>query len=227
MTSDTLPTGSARAPAGWPGFPWLGDVRPAPGEPGAVGDVLDVPAGTVLFDVNQPCGGFPIVLEGEVRVSQSSVDGRTLELYRVGAGEICLVSAACLFGDHPMTGRGETLRDSRLLLVPPETFDAWMSAPSFRRFVLGMFADRMVDLTGMVDAVAFHRLDERLAAALLGHGQELRCTHQQLAEQLGTVREMVTRVLRRFEREGWVALSRERIRILDSVALRSRAAGAR
>ncbi len=71
--------------------------------------------------------------------------------------------------------------------------------------------------------MAFHRLDERLAAALLGHGPERAVTHQALADELGTVREMVTRLLRRFEREGWVALSRERIRILDSSALRRRA----
>jgi CRP/FNR family transcriptional regulator, anaerobic regulatory protein len=68
--------------------------------------------------------------------------------------------------------------------------------------------------------VAFHRLDRRLAAALLGHGNEIAVTHQQLADSLGTVREMVTRLLKRFEREGWLQLSRERIRIVDSAALR-------
>jgi CRP/FNR family transcriptional regulator, anaerobic regulatory protein len=81
----------------------------------------------------------------------------------------------------------------------------------------------MADLTSLVDAIAFHRLDQRLAGALLGHGRELATTHQALADDLGTVREMVTRLLRRFEREGWVELSRERIRILDSAALRAHA----
>ena len=77
----------------------------------------------------------------------------------------------------------------------------------------------------LVDAVAFQRLDRRLAAALLGHGNELATTHQQLADTLGTVREMVTRLLRRFERDGWIALSRERVRIVDGAALRRCASG--
>jgi CRP/FNR family transcriptional regulator len=102
-------------------------------------------------------------------------------------------------------------------------FTAWLAQPAFRAWVLGLFAERMADLTALVDAVAFHRLDQRLAAALLGHGPELAVTHQQLADTLGTVREIVTRLLRRFEREGWVELGRERVRILDSAALRRHA----
>ena len=77
------------------------------------------------------------------------------------------------------------------------------------------------NLTGLIDAVAFHKLDQRLAAALLGRGQDLALTHQTLADELGTVREIITRLLRRFEREGWVELSRERIHISNSAALRA------
>jgi CRP/FNR family transcriptional regulator len=78
----------------------------------------------------------------------------------------------------------------------------------------------MADLTSLIEAVAFQKLDSRLAATLLGHGAQLRATHQALADELGTVREMVTRLLHRFERAGWVELSRECITIKDSVALR-------
>ena len=87
--------------------------------------------------------------------------------------------------------------------------------------MLGLFAERMADLTGLIDAVAFHKLDQRLAGALLGRGQDLTLTHQQLADELGTVREIVSRLLRRFERDGWVALGREQITILNSAALRA------
>jgi CRP/FNR family transcriptional regulator len=81
----------------------------------------------------------------------------------------------------------------------------------------------MIELSSLVDALAFHRLDARLAAVLLGHGRVVHTTHQALADQLGTVREMVSRVLARFEREGWVRVSRESIEILDSQALRQHA----
>lgn len=181
---------------------------------------LAVPAGTVLFSEHAPCQGFPLVLEGEVRVTRSSADGRQLELYRVLPGELCLVSSACLFRARPMSADGVTTRPTRLLMVPPAVFHEWLGIEAFRSEVMGLFAERMADLTVLVDAVAFKRLDQRLASALLGHGAELATTHQALADQLGTVREIVTRLLRRFEREGWVALSRERIRIVDSAALR-------
>jgi CRP/FNR family transcriptional regulator len=181
---------------------------------------LEAPAGTVLFDENETCQGFPLLVEGEVRVSRGSADGRSLELYRLLPGELCLASSAGLFRTQPLAARAVAMRSSRLVMVPPATFLAWLALPEFRDFVLGLFAERMADLTALVDEVAFRRLDRRLAAALLGHGQELAVTHQELADVLGTVREIVTRLLRRFEREGWIELARERIRIHDSGALR-------
>lgn len=114
-----------------------------------------------------------------------------------------------------------TTKPSSLLLVPGDVFARWLDTPAFRNGVLGLFAERMADLTALVDAVAFHRLDRRLAAALLGHGTQLHFTHQALADELGTVREIVTRLLRRFEREGWVELGREQIRITNSAAPRA------
>ena len=207
-------------------YPALAQVAPPLSALGAAGAPMAVDAGTVLFSENSPCQGFPLVIDGEVRVSRASGDGRALELYRVGPGELCLVSSACLFRATPLSAHGVTTRPTTLLLIPPDVFRAWLDAPAFRNLVLGLFAERMADLTALVDAVAFQRLDQRLAAALLGRGQEIAVTHQALADELGTVREIVTRLLRRFEREGYVALSRERIRILDGAALRQRAAGA-
>ena len=181
---------------------------------------LKVPTGTTLFSENTPCQGFPLVLEGEVKVSRHSGDGRSLELYRVVPGELCLVSSSCLFRSQPLSAQGVTTKATSLILLAPAVFQRWLEAPAFRNEVLGLFADRMTDLTSLIDAVAFHKLDRRLAAALLGHGQQLAITHQVLADELGTVREIVTRLLRRFEREGWVALGREQIQILNSAALR-------
>jgi CRP/FNR family transcriptional regulator, anaerobic regulatory protein len=204
-------------------YPALADVTPDLSELGAAGRPISVPAGAVVFSEREACKGFPLLLEGEIRVSRASGDGRALELYRVVPGELCLVSSACLFRTEPLMANGVATRPSTLLLIPPDTFHTWLDAPEFRNLVFGLFALRMADLTLLVDAIAFHRLDQRLAGALLGHGRELATTHQALAQELGTVREIVTRLLRRFEREGWVELSRERIRILDSAALRAHA----
>jgi CRP/FNR family transcriptional regulator, anaerobic regulatory protein len=201
-------------------YPALAQVQPSLVDLGNTIGPMTVPVDTILFNENAPCRGFPLVLTGEVKVSRHSGDGRSLELYRVVPGELCLVSSACLFRSAPLSAQGITTKPTTLLLIPPAIFNQWLATPSFRDEVLGLFAERMADLTGLIDAVAFHKLDQRLAAALLGRGQDLVLTHQTLADELGTVREIVTRLLRRFEREGWVTLARERIHISNSAALR-------
>jgi CRP/FNR family transcriptional regulator len=180
-----------------------------------------VGADTVLFDENAECHGFPLVLEGEIKVSRTSSDGRSLELYRVVPGELCLVSSTSLFRRTPLSAQGVSTRTTRILMIAPAVFQQWLAEAQFRDAILGLFAERMADLTSLVDAVAFQRLDQRLAGALLGRGPHLALTHQQLADELGTVREMVSRLLRRFEREGWVELAREHIQIHDSKSLRA------
>lgn len=197
---------------------WTGDLA-------ALGPAVQVDAGTPLFDEGAPCRGFPFVLSGEVRVARGAPQGRALELYRVQAGEVCIVSASCLFGHSVLAAHGTAVQPTRLVLLPPGLFMRWCDHEPFRRFVFGIFATRLADLIALAEAVAFQRLDQRLAAALLGRGGSLHTTHQQLADELGTVREMVTRLLKRFERSGWVALGRERVQILDAVALRRLAAG--
>jgi CRP/FNR family transcriptional regulator len=134
---------------------------------------------------------------------------------------MCLVSSAGLFADQPLAARGVATSDTTLCLLSPSDFQTALADSSFRGYVLGLFAARMADLTGLIEAIAFQKLDSRLAAALLGHGQQLKTTHQALADELGTVREIVTRLLHRFERDGLVELSRESITIKDSAGLRA------
>lgn len=185
-----------------------------------------VPAGTPLFEEGSPCRGFPLVLRGEVRVARGSPGGRSIELYRVAPGEVCVASASCLFGQRHMVAHGVAAQETELVLLSPAGFDRWAAEPGFRHFVFGVFADRLADLMALTEAVAFQRLDQRLAAALLGQGPVRHTTHQQLADELGTVREIVTRLLKRFERAGWLVLGRERIELRDATALRRLADGA-
>jgi CRP/FNR family transcriptional regulator len=201
-------------------YPSLAQVQPAADDPACGLAPFEVPPGTVLFDENAVCRGFPLVLRGEIKVSRNSGDGRSLELYRVVPGELCLVSSASLFRAEPLSAFGITTKASTLMLITPDLFRRWLETPAFRNNILGLFAERMADLTSLIDAVAFHKLDRRLAAALLGRGQQVNVTHQVLADELGTVREIVTRLLRRFEREGWVSLGREQIQIVNASALR-------
>jgi CRP/FNR family transcriptional regulator, anaerobic regulatory protein len=187
-----------------------------------------VPAGTVMFSERSPCSGFPFVLAGTIRVLQRYPNGRELQLYRVKPGESCLLSGSCLLGsaDYDATGIAET--DVELLILPPAEFHALMAEDeTFRRHVFALFGERLSALMQVVEAVAYQKLDQRLAALLVGRTAdgEIHTTHQALADELGSVREIVSRLLRSFEDRGWVELGRERVRIVDRPALEGVARG--
>jgi len=179
-----------------------------------------VPAGGVLFDADQPCRGFPLVLEGAVRVSMNSPQGREILLYRVDPGQGCILSGGCLLGHSDYAARGVADEDVTLLNLPPEAFNALLlEHEPFRRFVFAMYGERLAEVMTLVEEVAFRRLDERLAQLLVHRGPLIEATHQKLADELGSVREIVSRLLRSFESRGWVKLERERVTVLDPKAL--------
>ena len=186
---------------------------------------LELPAGTTVFDERQACRGFPFVISGSIRVVNADPNGRELPLYRVTPGETCIISSACLLGQAPYNARGVTEADTTLLVVPNEDFQALLGEQAFRDFVFQLFSERIADLMQLIEEVAFRKLDQRLAALLLGKGQRLHTTHQQLADELGSVREIVSRLLKGLAEQGLVALSREQIEILDPAGLRRLAGG--
>jgi CRP/FNR family transcriptional regulator len=181
---------------------------------------MTVPAGTVLFDDYQPCQGFPFVLSGAIRVLKLAANGRELPLYRVLPGESCIVTSSCLLGHNDYNARGIAESDTTLLFMPRALFDDLLAEAAFRDFVFHLFSERIAELMQLVEAVAFRKLDQRLAHLLLGKGRQLHTTHQQLADELGSVREMVSRLLKGFAEQGLVRLGREQIEILDPAGLR-------
>jgi CRP/FNR family transcriptional regulator len=181
---------------------------------------MTVPAGTILFDERQPCQGFPFVLAGGIRVVKLAANGRELPLYKVLPGESCIISSSCLLGHADYNARGVTESETTLILLPRPLFDELLGQPAFRSFVFHLFAERIAELMQLVEEVAFRKLDQRLANLLLGKGRQLHTTHQQLADELGSVREMVSRLLKGFADQGLVRLGREQIEILDPAGLR-------
>lgn len=202
-------------------YPALRDVSPATQAALARCAVTTVPAGTVLFDDGSACAGFPLVLAGRVKVVKTAPTGRELPLYRVGAGESCVLTSSCLLGHARYTARGVAESATTLVALPAPLFHALVNeSEPFRAHVFALFAERLADLMSLVESIAFQRLDRRLAALLLGRGRVVATTHQALADELGSVREIVTRLLHGFAEQGLVALGRERIEILDAAALR-------
>lgn len=181
---------------------------------------MQVPAGTLLFDEHQPCQGFPFVLTGGIRVVKRSANGRELPLYRVLPGDSCIMTSSCLLGQADYKACGITESDTDLVFLPKPAFDQLLTHAPFRLFVFQLFAERISELMQLVEEVAFQKLDQRLANLLLGRGKLIQTTHQQLADELGSVREMVSRLLKGFAEQGLVRLGREQIEILDPAGLR-------
>lgn len=203
-------------------YPWLTEVPAARRatllQPAAL---LRLPAGCGIFAERERCRGFPLLLSGSIKVVKSAPNGREMLLYRVDPGDTCIISSSCLLGHAPYTARGITESAVEMLVVDAETFDELLAGNrAFRDFVFHLFAERIAELMQLVEEVAFHRLDQRLARLLLARGDELRVTHQTLADELGSVREIVSRLLKGFAAQGYVVLGREQIDILDPAGLR-------
>lgn len=183
---------------------------------------MRIPAGTVMFDEEQPCRGFPLLLSGSARVVKASAGGRELHLYHVLPGETCTLTTGCLIGEMPYNARGIVREEMEVAMLPPRAFHLlYTRVPAFRDQIYVRFSQRMAELLELVAAVAFQKLDQRLAASLVARPTPIRTTHQALADELGSLREIISRLLKSFADQGWVRLGREQIEILNPGAMRS------
>ena len=182
---------------------------------------MKVRAGAMMFDEDQPCMGFPLLISGSAKVIKAAPNGRELHLYDVHPGEACVLTSRCLVDSARYEARGITREPVELVVLPPAAFRALIDGVApFREFVFKRFAERMADLLDLISAVTFQKLDQRLAGAIASRPSPIRTTHQALADELGSVREIVSRLLKNFESQGWVRLAREQIEVLDGEALR-------
>ncbi|MCG8446968.1 MAG: Crp/Fnr family transcriptional regulator [Hyphomicrobiales bacterium] len=184
--------------------------------------VVSLPQGTQVFAPGQSADNLLLLLEGTVRVQQRSETGREIFLYRVHAGESCVLTTACMlaFEDYSADGLAET--DIRAVAIPRRTFDDLAGrSKDFRQFVFRAYSRRITDLFTLVDDIVFRRLDVRLAARLLelAEGDVVHATHKVLSTELGTAREVISRTLSEFQRRGWVEQSRGEIRLVGRTAM--------
>ncbi|MGB0496911.1 MAG: Crp/Fnr family transcriptional regulator [Rubricella sp.] len=185
----------------------------------SAGTRMDVPAGTVLFRAGDTAPGFVVVLSGSVRVDHESETGRRILLYRVEPGGPCVLTTNGLIAGALYDAEGTAEDDSEILMLSPARFDALMEGSAdFRRYALASFTNRLRDLMDLIEELMVRRIDLRLAG-WLSQRDQIESTHQAIADELGTVREVVSRMLKEFERKGWVALARGRVEIRDATAL--------
>jgi len=182
------------------------------------------PSGTTLFHPGDACERYLMVIGGSIRVWMVAENGREVVLYRVGAGETCILTTACLMASEAYGAEAVAETDVRAVTLSAAAFDELATSSAvFRRFVFASYGTRLADLMLLIQEVAFRRVDVRLARFLIDHrGDEgqIATTHQNLAVELGTAREVVSRQLKEFERRGVVTLSRGGLRVIDVEGLR-------
>jgi CRP/FNR family transcriptional regulator len=164
-------------------------------------------------------------LDGGTRTFKTSSSGRELLLYKVAAGGTCVFTTQCLLAGGTFPAESVAESPTRLAALPSAAFHQLMSlSPPFRQFVLDDYSKLLATMITLVDEMAFASLEQRLAGRLIAEADEHGCvakTHQQIALDLGSVREVISRYLGEWERAGWIRTSRGRIEIVDRKALAS------
>ena len=185
--------------------------------------------GDIAYRQGQTCQNYVMCLEGQTRVFKTSESGREILLYQVGPGETCVLTTSCLMAGSAFPAESTAETDVLHAALPASAFHRLMSAsPRFRKFVLDNYGDLLSSLIMLVDEVAFASLDLRLARRLIAEANEqgvVAKTHQQLALDLGSVREVISRYLAEWERMGWVHAARGSIEVRNRAALASYGGG--
>lgn len=176
--------------------------------------------GSRIYWEGDSCSHIAFVLEGEIRVFKTSGSGREITLYEIMPGETCILNASCIFSAQGYPADAVTLTDVRMLLLSAEVFqDLINTFPSFRSFVFSLLSDRLITVFQLIEEVVFGNLEERLIDYLIEKSEdnELQATHQVIANDLGTSREVISRLLKDLERKGKLVLGRNRIIFADSL----------
>jgi len=183
-----------------------------------------VPANTLLMDVGLPIRSMPLILSGNVKIFREDEDGRELFLYYIEGGEACALSLICSGRERISKIKAITMDQVRLLRIPMDKMDEWMRRySSWYLFVLETYQFRLEGMLHTIDQIAFKNMDERLLNHLrvlseAANSYVIEATHRSIASELGTSREVISRLLKRLEHRGVIALSRNHIKIIDLFA---------
>jgi CRP/FNR family transcriptional regulator len=187
-----------------------------------------IPAGRDVFAEGDRAEGIALLLNGVVRVYKIGETGREITLYRFGTGESCVLTANAILSQKTFPALATVEEDAEAIMIPADTFRLWVGRSDlWRGFVFDLLSQRLATMLAVVDEVTFRRMDSRLAALLLERSaleNPIRTTHQEIAAELGSSREVISRILADFAALGFVSLSRGTIEVLDRSALMDRAA---
>ena len=184
---------------------------------------IQVPAGVTICQSGDQCESLVIILTGRVKVYRPATSGRSITLYYVSDNESCILTASCLLNAMPFPAYAETMTEVVGLSIPPENVKAWLQTePLWQQYIFGLLSKRMAGLIELVNSLAFQSLDNRLAQWLLKQASgasEIKVTHQFIAEELGSSREVISRLLKEFEQQNLIQLGRGSIKIINESEL--------
>ena len=183
-----------------------------------------IPKGEYVFLENENCNFFSFVLSGEVRVFKAGESGREITLYRFGIGESCILTLSCLLGSNNFPAIAVTEDDVEVILVPSKVIRDWFtSCQSFRDYAFDILSRRLSDVIMVINEIAFKRVDARVSDYILNNSDQngaLTTTHKKIAIDLGTSREVITRILKEMEENNILDISRGKITIKDKAGLK-------
>lgn len=188
-------------------------------------NIMKIPAGRILFQEGESCEIVAFILKGVIRVSKVGKNGKEIYLYRVGAGESCILMISSILAaiGYPATATVE--EDVEVILLPVHLFKKWMQEnPDLQKFVYKLLSERLVSVMTLIEEIVFYKMDQRVAEFLLekSMGENLlSITHDRIAMELGTAREVVSRIMKDFQRKKWIEMSRGKVKILNNEALKN------
>jgi len=183
----------------------------------AAGRQKSIPRNARIYTEGDSCSAIAFILSGEIRVYKIGETGREITLYEIGPGETCILNASCILSHTSYPANAVAVSDVNLLLVPSSDFRRFvMENEEMWAFVFMLLSQRLARVMELVEEVAFGRMDQRLMEYLLDKSRDstLETTHQKIANDLGTSREVISRLLKDFERKQQVKLSRNSITLL-------------
>jgi CRP/FNR family transcriptional regulator len=177
------------------------------------------PAGMLLYAEGDTCSAIAFLLSGELRVYKAGEGGREITLYEIRGGETCILNASCILAGTRYPAHAVSVEEGAMLLIPAGDFRRLMDVyDDMRRFVFDIMSRRLALVMALVEEVAFGKMDRRLTDYLAEKAKDgvLLSSHQKIADDLGTSREVVSRLLKELERRRAVTLARNRITLISS-----------
>ncbi len=180
---------------------------------------VEIPKGTVILKEDSYIKEIPLVLDGKIKVRKSDETGKEIILYHISPGESCILSITSCINDKQSNAEAITEESSILMVVPSAKVKEWMDTfKSWRKFVMQLYYTRLDSLLQLVDGISFKQTDSRLYEKLqklqVNEGNSIKITHQELANEIGTAREVISRLLKQLEKEGYISLERGIIKII-------------